>query len=452
MNNKDIGLSTLLGGPFWIINQSLVRVLGFEPALWVTYMFSKWQYFFRIDKLDDEGFCYRTKNDVRDDTSLSFDQQTLIIKKLVEKEILQVKKKGLPARNYYKIDPNKLGEFVGKDVIEQKEKQIKKQKQVKGKVFEQLKGNPFTSQGDSQGLYNEYIINEDIINENASKEALKASPCPDFSDNLSEIKPVLKRRQIPLSEKPITVSANVREILEYWNNSGFPKHQNLDTKIYKTIVMSLRKLMGGIFFDNADVYNEFKDRKFTKDEIIQTIRNFALAALNPDYEPTNSFKEYLAKMNLPAFLYNSYSEKEKSQFCKFFENPPKLAIHTARVMNDDVPNYTKALKGLYVTKMLGGVAPVNGGFPPQIENKFIKGGKMMADWFKNNKKKLNPYFTRTVKDQVELVFESLIKQYDEINPGNLCSDYTYDTLLPKYLQEQAVLVEGGFSDGMVNMQ
>ena len=81
-------------------------------TLWLTDIFSKWEYFEENEMLDDEGYFFNTKSAIMKDTGISERKQTEYIKKLREMGVLKTKLAGIPARYYYKIDINELGKLV----------------------------------------------------------------------------------------------------------------------------------------------------------------------------------------------------------------------------------------------------------------------------------------------------------------------------------------------------
>jgi hypothetical protein len=434
MSEKDKGLANLIGGGWWGINKVTVKILGLECALWLADMLSKFEYFNDKNQIDDEGFFYNTQENIREDTGLSIDKQTFIIKKLVSEGILYVVKKDIPAKNFYKIDIDRWSELVGTWISEHK-------KPVSEKLGDQSLKNSETSIRKNLELYNNNKVNNNkgII---SSKED---NTLPGGNGSTSSNKPlILKRRKIPLSEKPPFVPEDIKEILTIWNHSGLRKHQDITSKVYKETIHSLKKMKRGVFFNEHTITNGYQERKFTKDEIIRAIENFKLAALNPDYEPTGSYKDHLKKIGFTDFLYNPYSENgERSLFIKYFEAPPKLCAEIVRIPEDEYPEITKILIKQFISRVKGGIANVS----QKERGKLIYGSKMIYQFYKDYQKKIDPLFIRTVEDRVELVVDALMDNYkDNVQAGNFCSDYTFDTILPIYLQKQAVLnlhQEGG---------
>lgn len=86
----------------------LVRYMGLEPAILLTYLCDQDKY---INKANVGSEFYKQKKFIEFFTGLTSKQQTLAVKKLVQLEILEVVKKGMPAKNYFKINYNKVREM-----------------------------------------------------------------------------------------------------------------------------------------------------------------------------------------------------------------------------------------------------------------------------------------------------------------------------------------------------
>ena len=86
----------------------LVRYIGLEPAILLTYLCDQDKY---INKSKVGSEFYKQKKYIEFFTALTSKQQTLAIKKLTQLEILTVVKKGMPAKNYFRIDYNKVREM-----------------------------------------------------------------------------------------------------------------------------------------------------------------------------------------------------------------------------------------------------------------------------------------------------------------------------------------------------
>jgi hypothetical protein len=84
-------------------NRLLARAIGLSEAVAYASLVAKFIYYSNNDLLDDEGFFYSTVEDLEESTSLSKKQQIRVIKNLIEHGLIDCKRKGLPAKRYFKI-------------------------------------------------------------------------------------------------------------------------------------------------------------------------------------------------------------------------------------------------------------------------------------------------------------------------------------------------------------
>lgn len=90
--------------PHWRINKTIHKKYGMPTALWLAEILSRWYYWLDKGKLDKEGYFYITQEKIKEATGLGRTTQHKIIKRLQELKIIEVKRVGLPGRNWYKID------------------------------------------------------------------------------------------------------------------------------------------------------------------------------------------------------------------------------------------------------------------------------------------------------------------------------------------------------------
>jgi len=291
---------------------------------------------------------------------------------------------------------------------------------------------------------NNYFLSENNICFSAKNIDNGSSEFP--SDN----KRILKRRKkksYPLSLNPF-IPKEAKDIISYWNNSGLQKHNNPNTKLYRKIIISIKRLKSGTFFKSLPIngnYAQYKTKKWTYEEILQAISNFTLAATNCDYLPkSEKSKEWLRKQSLPNFLWNEYlpDKTEKSLLLKYFEIKPELAKQSMRPLKDDYPKMTKIIEKVYNEKVFDGVAPQN--LPVNIKNSFIKAARRETEYISKliKQRKIRTYFIQTNRLKAELLVDAALtnlKNPKELRPHYLCSDYMFDDIFPRYLSSQAVL-------------
>ena len=98
----DTAIIDFFAAPHLRLNKDIINVYGLDPALWIADVFSRWNYFRKEKKLI-KGFFFVTQKEIRETTKLNFNKQSSIIKFLTDKQIIEVKKQGIPAKNWYKL-------------------------------------------------------------------------------------------------------------------------------------------------------------------------------------------------------------------------------------------------------------------------------------------------------------------------------------------------------------
>lgn len=94
------------------VNKQLIKKLGLNEAVFIGELCAEYNYWETQDKLIEGKWFYSTRENIENNTSLSGHTQRKVIEKLQEERILEVQKKGLPAKNYYCIDFDKISQLL----------------------------------------------------------------------------------------------------------------------------------------------------------------------------------------------------------------------------------------------------------------------------------------------------------------------------------------------------
>lgn len=102
------GISKLLSTDGFItVNKTLIRELGLHEAILIGELCSEYNYWEKCDKLENDMF-YSTRDNIEYHTGLNEHYQRKAMVTLKERGILEVKKQGIPAVNYYKLNFDKI--------------------------------------------------------------------------------------------------------------------------------------------------------------------------------------------------------------------------------------------------------------------------------------------------------------------------------------------------------
>lgn len=98
---------------------------------------------------ENEGWFYLTTNRVHEDLGMSSDVQQRVRKMLVERGILEFQRRGLPARNYYRLHFDVIVQMVAQEFYEGPIKTGDMPHQVDGNAPNRMRGNPSTGEGET---------------------------------------------------------------------------------------------------------------------------------------------------------------------------------------------------------------------------------------------------------------------------------------------------------------
>tara|TARA_B100000424_G_scaffold63506_1_gene46463 strand:+ start:8692 stop:9309 length:618 start_codon:yes stop_codon:yes gene_type:complete len=91
---------------FLVLNKGLARQIGLKAAVLLADLISKEEYFIANGMTD--GWFFNTEANIEEDTTLNSYHQRKCLKTLKEKGLIQVKRKGIPAKQYFKINEEQV--------------------------------------------------------------------------------------------------------------------------------------------------------------------------------------------------------------------------------------------------------------------------------------------------------------------------------------------------------
>jgi len=91
---------------FLVLNKELARQVGLKEAVLLADLISKEEYFIANGMTD--GWFFNTEANIEKDTTLNSYHQRKCIKVLKDKGLIEVKRKGIPAKQYFKINEEQV--------------------------------------------------------------------------------------------------------------------------------------------------------------------------------------------------------------------------------------------------------------------------------------------------------------------------------------------------------
>lgn len=105
-------IKKLLATNNWrIINLNLSKNLGLQESFIISELCNTYEWAKENNKLE-EGYFYLTHPSIMKLLNISEPTIIRILNKLSEMNIIEIKKKGLPCKNYYKINENELKKYI----------------------------------------------------------------------------------------------------------------------------------------------------------------------------------------------------------------------------------------------------------------------------------------------------------------------------------------------------
>ena len=92
----------LSSSAFLVLNKELARQVGLKQAVLLADLISKEEYFIANGMTD--GWFFNTEANIEKDTTLTAYQQRKCLKELKKHKLIEVKRKGIPAKQYFKIN------------------------------------------------------------------------------------------------------------------------------------------------------------------------------------------------------------------------------------------------------------------------------------------------------------------------------------------------------------
>tara|TARA_R110001599_G_scaffold6912_1_gene34274 strand:+ start:643 stop:1260 length:618 start_codon:yes stop_codon:yes gene_type:complete len=95
---------------FLVLNKELARRIGLKEAVLLADLISKEEYFIANGMTD--GWFFNTEANIEQDTTLTAYQQRKCLTTLKKYQIIEVKRRGIPAKQYFKINEEQVIKFL----------------------------------------------------------------------------------------------------------------------------------------------------------------------------------------------------------------------------------------------------------------------------------------------------------------------------------------------------
>jgi|6_EtaG_2_1085325.scaffolds.fasta_scaffold01647_9 hypothetical protein len=287
-SNDESWMGMFTGKSFWQINKTICMGIGLTPTLLLAELSSRWEYRKKRGELKD-GYFFRTKEKIEEETFLSPYQQGKALELLKKLNLVETKMMGVPCKMYYKINIQNISHL--------------------------------------QDFIVEYRNSQFLKNLRTSHEEIKELVLKKLNDSYN--KNINKKNRDKSSKDDIAISQKSREsfsltikpYLDYWYEKGFTVKHGRQTKTYKKAKQFLFDLINGKLFENVPNYEDHVGREFTLNEWKQSVNNYELV-FDKSFSPADKSK--LARPALDSFLFNERAKDGNySRFIKYLTYTPK---------------------------------------------------------------------------------------------------------------------------------
>jgi len=118
----------LSSSAFIVLNKELASKVGLKEAVLLADLISKEEYF--ISKGMTDGWFFNTEANIEADTTLNSYHQRKCLKTLRKHKIIETKRMGIPAKQYFKINEEQVMQILN-NLSDKKSSTINKNKEIK---------------------------------------------------------------------------------------------------------------------------------------------------------------------------------------------------------------------------------------------------------------------------------------------------------------------------------
>ena len=216
-----------------VVNKKLMRVLGIDSALLLGELISEYSYYQDREELTDDGFFFSKSENIERNINLSAYRQREAFKVLELYGLVEKDFRGVPAKNYYRLDTSNIEEFLLSDFknFESKPSTTASPKIIEEPAVKNFEGSLYKNNNreiSNKDLSKEKSRKKEKSNPKKKKTALEALEGFKEEFNLSEeLTETLKdfiemRKEI---KDPITVNGLKRAINTLFKLSADPGEQ-----------------------------------------------------------------------------------------------------------------------------------------------------------------------------------------------------------------------------------
>ncbi|MFA5015746.1 MAG: hypothetical protein WC549_09450 [Actinomycetota bacterium] len=338
---KELIKTFLDSGNYITINKKLIHILGLLPAVLLQDLINKHNYFENRKELTEEESFYNTIKNIETDTGLNSYYITFAVKFLCDFDLLIVNKKGMPARNYYKLNFDKIEELFHRE-IKPSDKAVRSLVTKRSRYKSPNKADIITNNIKDNNIKLTNTVSDETVRGAESSKADSSSSKNNSSKLRSRTelnKSSYKKKEssineyFPIEEETNQLKIDYKNLIVWINTLEFIQKCKMEiyTKKLHQAFLYYSAMRQGKFSEYATMIKDWDfplpteclNGRIYSDEEIRKLIKLYLLQFQVGYWPFTDEEKKKLPRSINTIFYNPYNSKCPSPILKVLVQPPQ---------------------------------------------------------------------------------------------------------------------------------
>lgn len=319
MNSKEYSANTKIidffCAPHIRINKEIIDIYDAPTALWFGDIYSRWHYFDNKNKSQD-GFFYVSQEKIYESTKLDRKKQTKIIQQLSADGAISIKRKGIPARNWYRINLHRISEIIYNK---------------NNNIENEIDANVLPARCPTSDILMSNKRHLDVGNKDILMSQNETSKRNKNKTNKNKTNKVLLHNTT--ISKNEMVDNDILEILSFWNKLPHTTKHKIDpkSKTFKSISSRLKNMLLGLPIENKNkdgslnkVFQKFLHENNIPEEIY--LKKWDTNKITNIFQIINDANSNKNKLSMDTVLWNYFAGGRATGYSHFLYTANNLDI------------------------------------------------------------------------------------------------------------------------------
>ena len=95
-----------------VVNKTIADAISINSALMLAELIKQYEHYNKSNLLSEDGFYCVSVNSIENATTLTKYQQAQCISKMIDLNLIQIDRQGLPCKRYFKLNIKNIEEFI----------------------------------------------------------------------------------------------------------------------------------------------------------------------------------------------------------------------------------------------------------------------------------------------------------------------------------------------------